>query len=314
MNLFIEKGFLENFQIEHSKENRFDDIFLSIFTRYADLKVFFDFDDFEEFLLMSPIFKSIITNTQEYQSINFDVSLPSKVILPRQSILLAEKTKDYHPYLEDLGAICFTYDNYQAKMENILNKCDNKYDLSDPDFSWDWNILSNLSCLPLEAIIVSDPYIFNDGDGQKMDKNIIPLLNVLLSANEIHKKVIVYTKLDYQKDTKITESKHTHINSKLASKAFSLAIFNLEEKHLAELDLHDRLLYSSFFVIEVGKGFNLVGSKRSTSKLETATIFEKFTYDRIRRHSKVLENYANKLIADHPESIYPKKALSYSLV
>ncbi len=67
---------------------------------------------------------------------------------------------------------------------------------------------------------------------------------------------------------------------------------------------HDRMILSNFQIVESGKGFNLIPHKESNSMITSSTIFDLFTYKRMknlqRKHQKYYENLRNK---DSPYSL-----------
>jgi hypothetical protein len=72
---------------------------------------------------------------------------------------------------------------------------------------------------------------------------------------------------------------------------FSLIMYQYQDSlRLTNRSTHEhvRILYSNFFMIECGVGFNFDTSKRSNSKITVDTIFDKFNYSRINNHLRNL--------------------------
>ena len=64
---------------------------------------------------------------------------------------------------------------------------------------------------------------------------------------------------------------------------------------LSEIDLHDRTVCTNFSILECGVGFSVVNRKISNSQMLSASIFEKYTYDRLRRLKSYQQKYIDKL-------------------
>ena len=60
-------------------------------------------------------------------------------------------------------------------------------------------------------------------------------------------------------------------------------------------DFHDRIIQTNFSLTECGKGFNLKQSKPSNSQITSETIFDIYTYKRLKNHCKMQKEYINKL-------------------
>ena len=80
---------------------------------------------------------------------------------------------------------------------------------------------------------------------------------------------------------------------------FSIYVSNL----ISNIDLHDRTVLTNFTILDSGVGFSLVGRKVSNSQLVSESIFEKYTYDRLKRLKKVQQKYIEKLNSDTFQSI-----------
>ena len=107
----------------------------------------------------------------------------------RQTIILSEKDKDWFNEAEHNGALCFTLENYQEKIERLLEEGTVRIDLFDKFPGWESLKFHNL--FPFNEIVISDGYILSDKSGQKIEDNIIPLLNVLLEKTGKTKPTIV---------------------------------------------------------------------------------------------------------------------------
>ena len=133
-----------------------------------------------------------------------------------------------------------------------------------------------------------------------MDKNIINILKYFLKDRKEKVNVKVLTK-DFNapqaanpeliKET--AHKRHNRINSSLAN--FSKEIYTINNEYSRDFDLHDRTIFSNFLMIDSGKGFNLIPHKPSNSQIIVESIFNRYTYNRIRNHNINHQKYLEKL-------------------
>ena len=142
-----------------------------------------------------------------------------------------------------------------------------------------------------------------------MDKNIIQLLKQLLKARKIETKIRIFTK-DFNPErpgtpdqiNQAAKKRHNKLNSALAN--YKKTIQTINNNLPTEHDLHDRVILSNYFMVDSGKGFNLLPHKRSNSQLTSESIFNKYTYKRLRNHLKMLDQYYSEI--NKTDSVYFK--------
>ena len=134
---------------------------------------------------------------------------------------------------------------------------------------------------------------------------MIPLIENLINKKKRKVEIDILVKELGSKNTadekkkEFAKNQHQKLNSKFSS-LIKLRIYvsNL----ISEIDLHDRTVITNFSILESGVGFSIVNKKISNSQILSASIFEKYTYDRLRRLKKLQQNYINKLNSDSFDS------------
>ena len=69
----------------------------------------------------------------------------------------------------------------------------------------------------------------------------------------------------------------------------------MDDRDLNPFDFHDRIIQTNYSLTECGKGFNLSHSKKSNSQIISESIFDKYTYNRLKNHRKMQADYFKKL-------------------
>jgi hypothetical protein len=289
MDLFIEKEFAENFQIEYypEKESEIQKIINSIFSKYPGINWYLntseDFIEESELLL-----KLSDLNLNCRFNVDFDKLFTNEFVPKKQTLVLTEKPRSWFTLLKAKGILCFSYDNYEKELKDFISKTHFKVDLSDEDnIPINWKIFQYLNN-NTNFIILSDPYILKDNSGQKIKNNLIPLLKENLNKT-LKYNVFIFTIADEN-----IERKLKFIYSQLASFKIKIYVFNIQ-KSLEKFKMHDRLLYSNYAITESGSGFNLSSKKPINSQILSASVFETYTYKRFQHHLKELKEYVQKL-------------------
>lgn len=318
MELYIEKEFLDNFSIEYDEANpsRAQKVLASIFKEYGDVEWFMDTEintseEFEE-LAMSYYFlatRSDYKGPTEVTSIKDELFENSGF---QQTLVLTASEQEWFKEAEQMGALCFSYDNYEQKISKIIDLCHFKIDLSDQFPGWE--LFSNLAEIPFTEILLSDNYILTNQPNQLMDRNIIPLLKKLLNSKRTQNiKLKVFTK-EFNIDQKeydyliegTLQKRLEKLNSGLANFKTSVKIINSISPQKTII-FHDRVLFTDFFTIDSGVGFNLSNSRISNSQILVETIFNKYTYKRVSNLKRLCKRHENELKKEKNQlfTIYP---------
>lgn len=298
MHIYIEKEFLDNFYLDYNEQNSVKKMVYSLLTEYPETEWHIDSENLEELKQENEIFaqKAIyfmpipVTSIKDSLFRNQDF---------RQTVVFTQDKKDWFTEAEKNGVLCFDFDSYEDKISKIINNCRYKIDLSEP-FSG-WNSIS--ADIPFNKIIVNDSYILTNRNNQQMDNNIFPLLKALLQNKENNDvKVEVFTS-DFnpppprtpQQIREKAEERKEVLENVFANYKVKFKIINNKVGVLGNYDFHDRTICNNFQIIECGKGFNLIPHTSSNSQIISETIFDKYTYKRLKNHLKMYDEYFSKL-------------------
>lgn len=300
MELYIEKLFLEDFYIDYGND-AINEIVKKMFIEYGNRKVFMDFkaqdfekleDENEYFALISNILPAIpVDSIKDHLFIKSDFN---------QTIVFMYEEQEWFEDAEKKGALCFSFKNYKNKLKRLLDITKIQIDLNEGFPGWD--NLKELREIPSTKTIIKDHYILSNNDGQKIENNIISLLNTILPEKsdkiniETFSKEFPLLKKFEDKPTKIKEEvKKLYIQIKEALKQNNVnhKIYSLHYEN--DYRYHDRFILSNFYIIECSNGFNLMPSKEGDSKLECHSIFDKFYYKRLNNLKNRLSDYKTKL-------------------
>lgn len=305
MDLFVEKEFLEEFELDYDyseHKSEIQKILYSVLTEYTDARLFLNAP--LSFINESRIL-SLFSNINLDITFEFDIEsyFDSKTVPNNQTLVFTREEKDWFYDLRNQGVLCFSYNDYEREIKTFINETTFKIDLSDPEqIPVDWKVFHFIGRYT-NFIIVSDPYILNDGSGQKIKENLIPLLKENLNVNHFY-SIFIITEVDKDINKKVKK-----IYSSLKDYKIKIFVFN-RIKTIESMSLHDRYLYSNYTITSSGTGFNLNISKPVNSKIESASLFEKFTYKCINNHLKHLIKYINKLEQmDHLDKPYKTNTL-----
>jgi hypothetical protein len=188
MDLFVEKEFIEEFELDYDCSNHKTEIqriLHSVFTEFPGISLFLNAPD--SFIIDSRIlsvFSDINLNiTFEF---DFESCFNSNPVPSFQTLVFTKEEKSWFPELRKQGALCFSYQNYEREIEKFINDTTFKVDLADEEnIPVNWNIFHFLG-KHTSFLILSDPYILNDGSRQKIKENLIPLLKENLKLNHFY--------------------------------------------------------------------------------------------------------------------------------
>lgn len=279
MEIYIEKEILEKLNKDFLVENLTvgQKKIKDLLELYDELElctnVTFETLEFENYKYENPLFNRIIEKSllKSFDSLNeFIIKSAFK-----QSIIIDSK-ENYknRDLIESKGGLYFTYDNYSEKIEEIIAYFHKKIDLSEQFVGW--REILNKTFLKINEIIINDNYIINDINN--ITNYILPLIKSVKKQCDLNQIIFITDYLNhpnYQKDIKVEILKN-ELNTS------NVEIFHNNFKGFSN---HDRILYTNFLMIDCPIGFTQV-NKPSNSIIYIETIFDKFTYNRRRRHYK----------------------------
>lgn len=289
MDLFVEKEFVENFEIEYDPERKSDiqQIIYAIFSQYTKVHLFTNapIQFVAESELLSRLTDNNTTNTFDIQ---FNEYFINNYIPKTQTLVLTGKSEKWFPSLIKVGVLCFSYDSYESGIRSFIKESHFRIDLSESEiFPFDWSVFKYLHN-SRRFIIIVDPYILNDSSNQKIQNNLVPLIKKNLNKDEEFKIFII---------TEVDDNVGKHIQllyRELAEYKIKIYVFN-RIKGLESIEMHDRLLYTSYVLTGSGKGFNLNLKKPINSEIVSESFFAKHTYKRLINHFDMLKAYILKL-------------------
>lgn len=298
MNLYIEKEFLDNFYIDF-EDRKYQLVLKKLISQYGERRVYINYkiDDFKKlkgenyfFALMGNIcppdpvsdLKELLLNKSSFD----------------QDLIFMQNEESWFEDLRLKGVLCFSFDNYEKQLGEIIEKLHFRIDLSSGFEGWDF--LEKLNCISFNEILITDGYILSDKDNQKIENNLIPLLSSLINENIESTQIKIMTK-DLNPLSKTDEHIKEKAMKRLRLLNRTFANFNIkfkiiiDDKKINPYDFHDRIIQTNYSLTECGKGFNLSRSKKSNSQISSESIFEKYTYDRLKSHRKMQADYIKKL-------------------
>jgi hypothetical protein len=294
MELYIEKAFLDNFYKAYNEENlsKGQQALYTILKDYNNIDWFFNYkianpQEYESLKAENPFFgfRSLYSFPNEIDSIKTHFFEQSNC---KQTLIFTNDEETWFDAAENKGALCFSFAQYENKIETIINICQFKIDLSE-NFQG-WSALSNLSKLPINQLVINDNYILTDKSNQKIANNLVPILKEILNKRlNIKVKLEIFTKTN-EKEAQIRKNDLSNY-----FKEFNLDISLIQNDLTSNVNFHDRLIYTNFLIIDSASGFNLIPHKTSNSQLIVENIFDKYSYKRRNKHVEMLEAYFAKI-------------------
>ncbi|MBO2546017.1 hypothetical protein J0871_16490 [Salegentibacter sp. BDJ18] len=304
MELYIEKEFLDNFYASYMEEQstKGQEVIKTILKDYEEIEWFFDHEietekQLEKLKVDNPFFAYRCSYSPPLNVVDFEQHIFENSNFA-QTIVLTEVHQDWFPKAEAKGVLCMNFNNYEERIAEIIDSCHFKVDLSKSFIGWEiFNFTKNV---PINFLSINDNYILTDKKEQKMDRNIISILKYFLKDRKEKVSIKVLTKefnapqaANPEMIAETAHKRHNRINSALAN--FSKEVYTINNEYSREFDLHDRTIFSNFLMIDSGKGFNLIPHKPSNSQIIVESIFNKYTYNRIRNHNRNHQKYLEKL-------------------
>lgn len=301
MELYIEKEFLDNFYLEYAEPTASSSqkIIATILKEYAEIDWFIDCEMESlkqlEFLKSENSFfkaRCVYSSPTSIKSVEKHFFEKSKC---EQTLIFTQNNKEWFEKAERNGALCFSYENYQQKIENIIKQCHFKIDLSEGFQGWEKTLKSIQELMPLNKIIINDSYLLDRPEFY--GNNVYPLIKAI-SKN---KKTVKYFYTDILNKNQFFKPDTIY---NLLKEKYPTSEIKIVHNNLDSLKSHDRLLYSNHCIIDCAIGFNFNPRLTSNSQIIIETIFEKYTYNRLRNHLKKMDNHFQNLITDNRANAY----------
>lgn len=312
MKIYCEKKFLDDFysDLDFKNPSLGQKALLKIFREYGELSVFIDqkFESAEELNSLkqeNPLISMIADGGLLNYVENIEKTRDDSDIT--QTIVLTCKTKYWFSEISQKGGLCLTSDNYKQVIEDIINTCHVKHDLSKGFVGW--TVLKCLRKLPSKYLIINDSYILKNK--KIVDKSLIPLLDNLITNPNHEFTVQIFTnyvgsRRDKDFDPVQVKDIHNHLSNIFEAKSLNFFVFRNMITGTS-FRFHDRLIISDFFTIDCGIGFDLWGTKPNNSQIIIESVFDIYTYQRINNlkaefmhHRKKLRSVKSREILCYP--------------
>lgn len=300
MELYIEKEFLDCFNNNYiSNEASIGQQTLSkIFKEYPDVNWFIDC----EINTPEQLLKLMIEN--QFFELNRPIAVKSikdhffEKSKCEQTLIFTQKNEDWFNEAERKGALCFSFENYQQKIENIVRKCHFKIDLSERFQGWNYSLKSIRELMPLNKIIINDSYLLDKPEFY--ETNLYPLIKSISNNKKTIKHFYTDILNSSKKRTPLDKIKvYNFLKEKYPTSEIKIVHNNVDD-----FKSHDRLLYSNHYIIDCAIGFSFNQQLTSNSQIIIETIFEKYTYKRLRNHLRKMDGHFQSLIIDKRMNAY----------
>ncbi len=311
LSIYIEKSFLDDFYLtyDEDKASQAQKLLYQILIEYPETKWFIDckiesIKDLESLKQENPL---IALKTDSFPPTPVD-SLKESIRRQKGDktvLVFTRNREEWFKEIEKQAVICFSFDTYENRINEIIQKYHYKIDLSEGDFKWrDLKTLDNFSYL-----LFNDNYILTDNNKKKLDHNLIPLLKHLIADFDREIEIEFYSKAYGEKPPggpiqvkEAVTQKSQKLNRDFANYKVKFKIIN-NDLPVQGINFHDRLLMTNFQTIDCGVGFNLFPdkkspAKKSNSQIVSETIFDLYTYKRLKNLKKAHKRYFNKISQD----------------
>lgn len=193
--------------------------------------------------------------------------------------------------------------------KEIKKSVDVQPDPKDQELFNGWQDLSFVGQCPTNSIVIIDKYILCNKYNQRLKDNLIPLLEILIPEKYmgridllIMSEEFLSEQRDRPTDEKVKDIYNHILTSiyKFKSIEFKINILvhNKAFYPFNNMIIHDRIIYTNYYTIESGPGFNLFEGKKRLCVNSTVDIhfnFQPFYMKVLPRHIESLKKYIDKL-------------------
>jgi len=188
MDLFVEKEFIENFEIEYTPEkySEIQKIIFDIFSKYARIKLFANAS--KDFIQESELLSRITDiNTQSTFNVEFNKVFTSDYNPNPQKLVFTEKNHSWFSTLRNKGVLCFYYNTLESDIREFIEDTEIFIDLSDKEnIPIDWKVFNYLNKIR-GMILITDNYVLSDTYSQRIKDNLAQLLSKNLNKDNPYK-------------------------------------------------------------------------------------------------------------------------------
>ena len=308
MEIYIEKDFLDFLYVNDSSKVGRKKV-LDFFCNYTDVTIYIDqnfsAEDFKAGSESSHFSDNPILNDLRRNGSARIISLSNSLCDHlfensnfHQTLVFTLEDQKWLETARNKGAMCFSADTFEDKIEEIINNLHFDYSLNDPFRGWD--ILAPYKLINFNSLSVSDDYILVDSGKQLIKDNIIPLLEKLILKRKETIEINILT--GFKENSKPIEYKRKKLNqiyckliSTFGNENVSFEIINRNLK--SNFNFHARTLVTNFSILKSDDGFNLVPPKLTDGDLSSRTIFDLYSYKKIMEIRKKQKEYIEAILS-----------------
>lgn len=320
INVFVDKDFAWNyFEVENSSASVSEDFENKFLKSNSKKTLFSNFKNEEEFFATAqdnPLLEALIESIPKLELCEWNDKaefIRISASYPGFKIFFIDLPDDTCQQLSfETGYLVINAGNIYAQWEKYIEKTHYK-DLDLPSDSADefafksWDDLNFISHSPSSNIIIQDNYILSDRNA-RISENLLPLIEAILPVG-MSKEVDILIISSIKEDGKGKPLKekaieiHRFLNSRLAKyKEIKLNI-SLVYHHKSfnpsdNPDFHDRHIYTNYYTLNCGAGFNLFQNKKRIQANSEIAINFNFQPRQMRilpRRLKSIVRYIEKL-------------------
>lgn len=300
MRIYVEPAFLDHFLSLSATASKEVEILWNIINSYAEVSWVFNnsvsFEDFEKWETSSSFYSTISSKASNGVELKRDFQTDINSFKGIAQILLAEKEENWHKDIAD-KTIILTPENLEITIRNLSSKFSFKF-IADQNNAWDE--FDNLQSDLVSEITITDKYalasFLDKSKLEKFDNNFIYLINKLINSGKKKLKILI-------KSADADRGKHDDLKQKILNlsdyiknkvhSGLEITVMNAELD--SNFDFHDRNLFSPYYIVKTGKGFERLGKKAVNTEVECYSFLDKWGYDLIRHRYRMIKNYEESI-------------------
>lgn len=301
MEVYIDKNFVTNYWTIDSDDDIIDSFcndFLKYSNRYTLITNYTSFDEIELSDEASLFFDELILRQNPAEIVYVDNLLEEDCLTScltsgNLKILFLECANERATHLETtFGYQVINTENLKNKWSKFIHFNDIEktmvleVDSSDVEVFNGWEDLKFISEFPNNSIVIVDRYILSDKSNGRIKENLIPMLEQIIPATfggELHVSILSESILPNVGAAEVEKAKQIHgqLNSHFArykSLKIKFTILKIDKAFYSknQPNIHDRHIYTNYFTIKSGIGFDLFSNGKR--KLEDSELSIRFNY------------------------------------
>ncbi|WP_127844564.1 hypothetical protein [Psychroflexus aestuariivivens] len=322
--LIVESEFLDNLFLTQETNDVRSDLYHFITQDFSDYHLICDFEgeiDFQVAMEENPIWEIMLDkfNTIEYQSsLKIDKICRDTNKFSHSLFFLDRDSSTTNNFTEKYGFIFLNNKDIEKRWAKFAETRKGvhfkvtKSKLIPDDQKLDcWSKLDKY-CSPLNSLIIFDKYILNDSSNQKMSKNLLPFLKMLLSNKKTIQPIDITIITELKRNCNIKE-RHSVIERYLKNcgiNSFNLNIaIHYKGFYPKSLEgIHSRFILTNYFHFKCDASFNFFknnGSINNDADMRINFILSENNEFFFKKELHDIKQYLDKIKNDsHPSPEY----------